>query len=92
MQSLEFKRAAIARDAAGNASVADEVAGISRRWPAEFRDGARCAFLLHFDGDREKGGYPRGSHRWPRDSRDAWFAGFNVGFHGRLRLVGEAAQ
>jgi hypothetical protein len=31
-------------------------------------------------------------HRWPneyRDRRNAWFAGFNVGFHDRLRLLQE---
>lgn len=32
------------------------------RWPAEFRDGARCAFLRAFPGERERGGYPRGFH------------------------------
>jgi hypothetical protein len=58
------------------------------KWPAEFRDGARCAFLRQFDGNREKGGYPLGFHRWPLDRRNAWFAGFNVGFHDRLKLMG----
>ena len=88
MWSLEFKSVAIARDAAGNTSAADEVAGITRRWPAEFRDGARCAFLLRFDDDREKGGYPRGFHHWPLDRRNACFAGF----HDRLRLAQEVAK
>jgi hypothetical protein len=92
MRSLEFKRVAIARDAAGITSVADAASGLSRRWPSEFRDGARCAFLLRFDGNREKGGYPCGFHHWQFDRRDAWFAGFNVGFHDRLRLVREAAK
>jgi hypothetical protein len=92
MRSLEFSRVAVARDAGGNTSAADEVARLCRRWPAEFRDGARCAFLLRFDGDRERGGYPRGFHRWPRDSRNAWFAGFNVGFHDRVRLAREVAK
>ncbi len=73
-------------------SAADEVARLSRRWPDEFRDGARCAFLLRFGGDREKGGYPRGFHRWPLDRRNAWLAGFNVGFHDRLRLAQEVAK
>jgi hypothetical protein len=50
--------AAGAKATAGNASAADEVAGLSPRWPAEFRDGARCGFLLRFDGEREKAAIP----------------------------------
>jgi hypothetical protein len=41
-----------------------EAARLKRLWSEEFRDGARCAFLRQFDGDREAGGYPRGFHRW----------------------------
>ncbi len=37
-----------------------ELAVLRQRWPEEFRDGARCAFLRSFDGEREAGGYPRG--------------------------------
>jgi hypothetical protein len=70
----------------------DQVARLRQRWPDEFRDGARCAFLLRFDGDRETGGYPRGFHRRPLERRDAWFGGFNVGFHDRLRLAQEMAK
>jgi hypothetical protein len=65
---------------------------LREQWPAEFRDGARCGFLQRYDGDREAGGYPRGFHRWPLDRRNAWFAGFNVGFHDRLRLAREVAK
>jgi len=57
------------------------------RFPAEWRDGARCAFLLRFEGDREAGGYPPGFHSWPLAKRNAWFAGFNRGFHDRLALA-----
>jgi hypothetical protein len=60
---------------------------LREHWPAEYCDGARCAFLLRFDGDREQGGYPRGFHEWPLDRRNAWFAGFNQGFHDRLQLA-----
>ncbi len=68
-----------------------ELDALRNRWPDDYRDGARCAFLRTFDGDREAGGFPRGFRRWPLDRRNAWFAGFNVGFHDRLRLVkGEA--
>ena len=64
-----------------------ELTRLGRRWPDEFRDGARRGFLLRFDADREKGGYPRGFLLWPLERRNAWFAGFNRGFHDRLRLV-----
>ena len=40
---------------------------IRARWPAEWRDGARCAFLETFEGEREKGGYPKNFHAWPLD-------------------------
>jgi len=62
------------------------------RWPDEFRDGARCAFLREYPGDREAGGYPRGFHQWPLERRNAWFAGFNVGFHDRLHLSRKVVQ
>lgn len=68
-----------------------EIDALRARWPAEFRDGLLCALLRSFPGEREAGGYPRGFHQWPLDRRDAWFAGFNVGFHDRLRLK-EAAK
>jgi hypothetical protein len=62
------------------------------QWPVEWRDGARCAFLMQFDGPREKGGYPIGFHRWPLDRRNAWFAGFNRGFHDRMRVARAEAR
>ena len=64
---------------------------LRERWPTEYRDGARGAFLLRFEGDREPGGYPRGFHRWPLDRRNTWFAGFNRGYHDRLRVLDEGA-
>ena len=64
-----------------------EVALLRQRWPAEFRDGARCALLMRFDGERERGGYPLGFHGWPLERRNVWWAGFNRGFHDRLRLM-----
>jgi len=62
-----------------------ERARLKRAWPDEFADGARCALLREFPGDREKGGYPRGFHRWPLDRRNAWFSGYNLGYHQRGR-------
>ncbi len=54
-------------------------------WPDEFADGARCAFLRRFDGERERGDYPRGFHRWPLERRNAWYAGYNLGLIDRRR-------
>lgn len=62
---------------------------LRKRWPDEFRDAARCAFLRRFDHDRERGGYPKGFHGWEIERRNSWFAGFNVGFHDRFRLAQE---
>jgi hypothetical protein len=71
----------------------DEVKGFEPQSPDEYRDGARCAFLRRFDGVRQEGGYPPGFHHWPLERRNAWFAGFNRGYHDRLDLLrGEAAQ
>jgi hypothetical protein len=61
-----------------------ERARLKDKFPAEFRDGARTAFLGKGDGTREKGSYPLGFHSWPIDRRNAWFAGFN---HGMLERV-----
>lgn len=55
-------------------------------WLDEFRDGVRCGFLQKRDGPRDAGGYPLGFNHWPLERRNAWFAGFNVGFHDRKRL------
>jgi hypothetical protein len=65
-----------------------KLASLRTFWPDEFRDGARCGLFLRFDDNREKGGYPRGFHRWPLERRNAWFAGFQLGL---LRLTREAA-
>lgn len=65
---------------------------LKRAWPDEFADGERCAFHQRFDGERERGGYPLGFHRWPLDRRNAWFAGFNLGRIERQRLLTEPAD
>jgi hypothetical protein len=58
---------------------------LQERWPREWRDGARSAFLGQLTGEREQGGYPREFHAWSLDRRNAWFGGFNRGYHDRLR-------
>jgi hypothetical protein len=70
-----------------NTGPADEIARLTQRWPDEFRDGARFAFLRRFDGTRQEGGYPSRFQYWPLERRNAWFAGFNRGFHDRLDLL-----
>lgn len=58
---------------------AAEIERLRSAWRAEFRDGARCAFLEKYEATRLPGGYPHGFHDWPLDQRNAWFAGFNQG-------------
>jgi hypothetical protein len=69
-----------------------EQTAIRARWQAEFDDGARCAYLLKFPGPRAPGGYPIGFSDWPLDRQNAWFAGFNRGFHDRLRRSSERTR
>ena len=64
---------------------------LERAWPAEFGAGVRAAFSF-FPAEHEPGGYPRGFHRWPLERRDAYFAGFNLGFCERRRLRDEARR
>jgi hypothetical protein len=49
-------------------------------WPDEFKDGVDCGLLNEFPGVHEPGGYPNGFHSWPLERRNAWIAGFNVGY------------
>ena len=55
-------------------------ASLRAMWPAEFLDGGKVAYFGKAEGEREKGGYPKGFHRWTMERRNAWFAGFNVGY------------
>jgi hypothetical protein len=57
---------------------------IKRIWSTDFDDGVRCGLLRKFEGERERGGYPKGFRQWPLDRRNAWFAGFNIGHCKRL--------
>lgn len=66
-----------------------ELTSIRNQWAAEFGDGLRCALTHEYEGPRECGGYPQGFHRWTPDRRNAWFAGFNHGFHERIALTKE---
>jgi hypothetical protein len=58
---------------------------LKQAWPDTFRDAARCAFLGKAEGERERGGYPRGLFGWPLERRNAWFCGYNVGLLDRQR-------
>jgi hypothetical protein len=61
-------------------SVAEERERIERAFPAEFADGRRRAFI----GNKL---YPRRFKDWPLDRRNAWFAGWNVGYLERKRTL-----
>jgi hypothetical protein len=63
---------------------------LRRQWQDAFDDGARCAFLGEYPGEREPGGYPKGFHLWPLDKRNAWFAGANLGLVDRACFEEEA--
>jgi hypothetical protein len=73
----------------GNSPPNNEAKLLKARWPSEWRDGARCAFLETFEGAREEGGYPAGFHIWELDRRNAWFCGYVRGFFDRLRVSEE---
>jgi len=57
---------------------------LERAWPDAFRDGVRAAYGL-FPADHLPGGYPDEFHAWPLEKRNAYFAGFNLGFTDRRR-------
>ena len=59
---------------------------IRRDFPREFTDGENMGAGWEPDGEREKGGYPVGFHAWPLERRNAWFAGFNLGYARQKRL------
>ena len=62
---------------------------LKQAWPDAFRDGARCAFLSKAEGERERGGYPRGFFGWPLEERNAWFCGYNIGLLDKQRARAE---
>ena len=74
-------------DARGGSTAEAVLKPLQNKWPAEFRAGARWGFLQQQEGPRDPGGYPLGFGHWQVARRNAWFAGFNVGFHDRLRLA-----
>jgi hypothetical protein len=60
---------------------AEERERIKLAYPTEFADGARRGF----EGDPL---YPSGFSSWPLVRRNAWFAGWNVGYYIRKRAEG----
>lgn len=67
--------------------LSDEVDLIRARWRTAWEKGAR----IGFEGERAGGSYPQGFHDWPLDRRNAWYSGFNRGYHDRIRLAQEEA-
>jgi hypothetical protein len=63
---------------------------IRKEFPREFADGETVGAGWEPGGEREKGGYPIGFHDWEMARRNAWFAGFNLGYARRVR-VGQKA-
>jgi hypothetical protein len=55
-------------------------AALRAMWPAEFFDGGAVACFGKAEGEREKGGYPKGFHDRALERRNAWFEGFNAGW------------
>ena len=70
-----------------------------RNWPPQtllsrYRGAPTCGRIMGITPGRDEGGMiadPRGFHVWPLERRNVWFAGFNRGFHDRLRLEREEA-
>lgn len=58
---------------------------IRKEFSREFTDGEAMGAGWEPGGDREKGGYPIGFHGWEVARRNAWFAGFNLGYARRRR-------
>jgi hypothetical protein len=61
------------------ARVQEERERIREAFPAEFKDGAQRGFL-------KNPLYPSRFLDWPLGRRNAWFAGFNVGYCDRERF------
>jgi hypothetical protein len=74
-------------DSTANTSTA--LKSLRAKWPAEFDDGVRCGLLNKFPANGEPGGYPQGFHHWSLDKRNAWFAGFNIGYTKRRAADGQ---
>jgi hypothetical protein len=73
-------------DTRGGFTAEASLKSLQDKWPAEFRDGARCGFLQRRDSLYGPCGYPAGFAHWQLERRNAWFAGFNIGYHDRSRL------
>jgi hypothetical protein len=69
-----------------NQDARGEVEQLRSKWPAEWKDGARLAFLQIHEGPREAGGYPAGFNSWELDRKNAWFSGYVRGFLDRLSI------
>jgi hypothetical protein len=61
---------------------AKEREAIEGAFPTEYADGRRRAFI-------ENKLYPRGFHSWPLERRNAWFAGYNVGYCARNQVISD---
>jgi hypothetical protein len=54
-------------------------AELCAKFPAEFEAGYRYGLTGGVQPPCDAAGYPIGFREWPRDRRNAWWAGFNLG-------------
>jgi hypothetical protein len=55
-------------------------AALCRRFPREFEHGYRTGYLGENQPPCDAAGYMIGHHTWPLVRKNAWFAGFNLGY------------
>jgi hypothetical protein len=55
-------------------------AELCAKFPSEFEHGYRTGYLGEFQKPCDAAGYMIGHHTWPLDRKNAWFAGFNLGY------------
>jgi hypothetical protein len=55
-------------------------AALCAKFPQEFEHGYRTGYLGENQPPCDAAGYMIGHHTWPLDRKNAWFAGFNLGY------------
>jgi hypothetical protein len=55
-------------------------AALCAKFPREFEHGYRTGYLGENQPPCDAAGYMIGHHTWPLDRKNAWFAGFNLGY------------
>jgi hypothetical protein len=68
---------------------AEERERLKRDYWRIYASAARDAFLMTFPDPRTPSGFPVDFHLWRAAWRRAWLAGYDQGFHDRLRYVAQ---